>query len=176
MGSSGAPSTALVITASATAAIVAVVVGELLRRVLAPPQRSPEELIALMMAAQAQAGRSAQPPPEVPPNSPHRRNSSELDADDSERSMRGVLRASSEGQLEEWAPAVKTRQRRVSWPDLHAAWAQRLAQLGCELWHWRRPVPAPLPRRPPWFAGRSTRRCWAPRCRISFRSRRSSSW
>ena len=66
MSSGGAPSTALVITASVTAALVTAALGEALRRLWAapPPREAPstEELVALVLAAQeAAAGRADRP-------------------------------------------------------------------------------------------------------------------
>ena len=63
MSAGGAPSTALVITASVTAALVTAALGEALRRFWAapPPREAPsaEELVALVLAAQeAAAGRA----------------------------------------------------------------------------------------------------------------------
>ena len=64
MSPPGAPSTALVITASVTAALVTAALGEVLRRLSAPqPRAQPttEELVALVLAVQAKADRAAQP-------------------------------------------------------------------------------------------------------------------
>lgn len=64
MSPGGAPSTALVITASVTAALVTAALGEALRRLCAvpPPREDPrpstEELIALVLAVQAKADRA----------------------------------------------------------------------------------------------------------------------
>lgn len=69
MSPGGAPSTALVITASVTAALVTAALGEALRRLCAvpPPREDPrpstEELIALVLAVQAKADRAERAAP-----------------------------------------------------------------------------------------------------------------
>ena len=69
MSPGGAPSTALVITASVTAALVTAALGEALRRLFAvpPPREDPrpstEELVALVLAVQAKADRAERAAP-----------------------------------------------------------------------------------------------------------------